>query len=46
MEPFLYEDAMRLSDLEIDITGAKAPKLLKFDPRKIGDGVIATETLA
>ena len=40
-----YEDAMRLSDLEIDITGAKGAKTVKFDPRKIGDGVIATETL-
>ena len=40
-----YEDAMRLSDLEIDITGVKGAKTVKFDPRKIGDGVIATETL-
>ena len=40
-----YEDAMRLSDLEIDITGTKGAKTVKFDPRKIGDGVIATETL-
>lgn len=40
-----YEDAMRLSDLEIDITGSKGAKTAKFDPRKIGDGVIATETL-
>ena len=40
-----YEDAMRLSDLEIDITGSKGAKTAKVDPRKIGDGVIATETL-
>lgn len=40
-----YEDAMRLSDLEIDITGSKGAKTAKFDPRKIGDGVVATETL-
>ena len=40
-----YEDAMRLSDLEIDITGSKGAKTAKFDPRKIGDGVIATDTL-
>lgn len=40
-----YEDAMRLSDLEIDITGSKGAKTAKFEPRKIGDGVIATETL-
>jgi len=40
-----YEDAMRLSDLEIDITGFKGAKSAKFDPRKIGNGVIATETL-
>ncbi|WP_065218769.1 MULTISPECIES: tetratricopeptide repeat protein [Butyricimonas] len=40
-----FEDAMRLSDLEIDITGSKGAKVVKFDPRKIGDGVIATEML-
>lgn len=40
-----YEDAMRLSDLEIDITGFKGELSRKFEPRKIGNGVIATETL-
>lgn len=40
-----FEDAMRLSDLEIDLTGAKGTKTVKFDARKIGDGVIATEML-
>ena len=40
-----FEDAMRLSDLEIDITGSKGAKVVKFEPRKIGDGVIATEML-
>ena len=40
-----FEDAMRLSDLEIDIIGSKGAKVVEFDPRKIGDGVIATEML-
>ncbi|MCR9010873.1 tetratricopeptide repeat protein [Gabonibacter chumensis] len=40
-----FEDAMRLSNLEIDILGSKGEASRKFEPRKIGDGVIATETL-
>lgn len=40
-----YADAMRLADLEIDITGSKGAKAVTFEPRKIGEGVIATETL-
>ena len=40
-----YDAAMRLSDLEIDITGSKGEKTATFAPRKIGQGVIATESL-
>ena len=40
-----YEDAMRLSDLQIDIVGKKGEKTLAFAPRTIGQGVIATETM-
>lgn len=40
-----YEDAMRLSNLEIDLVGFKGAKSLAFGPRKIGNGVIATAAL-
>lgn len=40
-----YEDAMRLSDLEIDILGKKGKKSAQFAPRKIAQGVLATESM-
>ncbi|MDR0544514.1 MAG: hypothetical protein LBG30_04105 [Odoribacteraceae bacterium] len=40
-----YEEAMRLSDLEIDLVGHKGSASLAFGPRKIGEGIIATATL-
>lgn len=40
-----YEDAMRMSELDIDITGFKGTKSVVFNPRKIGEGVVATATL-
>ena len=40
-----YEDAMRLSELDIDIVGFKGLSSLAFTPRQIGSGVIATSTL-
>ncbi|MDR1273599.1 MAG: hypothetical protein LBK12_03520 [Odoribacteraceae bacterium] len=40
-----YADAMRLSDLEIDIVGFKGLTSVAFNPAKIGTGVIATATL-
>jgi len=40
-----YENAMRISDLEIRLKGRKGDKSVDFDPIKIADGVIATATL-
>lgn len=40
-----YEEAMRISDLEIRITGSKGTKSKDFDPYKVADGVVATATL-
>lgn len=40
-----YADAMRLSDLDMDIVGFKGAATLRFNARKIGDGVLATATM-
>jgi len=40
-----YEQAMRISDLEIRMVGSKGEKSVEFDPYKIADGVVATATL-
>jgi Flp pilus assembly protein TadD len=40
-----YEDAMRLSTLDIDIVGFKGLKSLAFTPRQIANGVVATATM-
>ncbi|WP_372754555.1 tetratricopeptide repeat protein [Labilibaculum sp.] len=40
-----YEQAMRISDLEVRMVGSKGTKSQEFDPYKIADGVIATATL-
>ncbi|RUT78449.1 tetratricopeptide repeat protein [Ancylomarina longa] len=40
-----YENAMRISDLEVRMTASKGEKSVEFDPYKIADGVIATATL-
>ena len=40
-----YEKAMRISDLEIRMTGSKGENSVEFDPYKVADGVIATATL-
>ncbi len=40
-----YEDAMRISDLEVRMTAKKGDKSLDFDPVKIAQGVKATATL-
>ncbi|MFH2144151.1 MAG: hypothetical protein ABIJ97_17120 [Bacteroidota bacterium] len=37
-----YDEAMRVSELNINIKGKIKKKELEFDPIKIGDGVIAT----
>ncbi len=37
-----YDDAMRVSDLEIRITASKGSKSLDFEPIKVADGVLAT----
>jgi len=40
-----YEQAMRISDLEVRMVGSKGEKSVDFDPYKIADGVIATATM-
>lgn len=40
-----YDDAMRLSDLEVRITASQGNKSLDFEPIKVADGVIATSTM-
>ena len=40
-----YDEAMRVSDLEIRITASKGASSLDFDPIKVADGVVATSTL-
>ena len=40
-----FEDAMRLSDLQIRITASQGKKSLDFEPIKVADGVLATSTL-
>jgi Flp pilus assembly protein TadD len=40
-----YEQAMRISDLEVRMVGSKGEKSQEFDPYKVADGVIATATL-
>ena len=40
-----YEQAMRISDLEIRMVGSKGENSQEFDPYKVADGVIATATL-
>ncbi len=40
-----YENAMRISDLEIRLKGRKGDKSVDFEPMKIAGGVIATATL-
>lgn len=40
-----YEQAMRISDLEVRMVGSKGEKSVDFDPYKIADGVVATATL-
>lgn len=40
-----YEQAMRISDLEIRMVGSKGEKSVDFDPYKIADGVVATATM-
>lgn len=45
MSQIPYEDAMRLSELEVDIVGFKGMKSLAFTSRKIADGVVATATM-
>jgi Flp pilus assembly protein TadD len=40
-----YEEAMRISDLEVRMTASKGEKSVDFDPYKVADGVIATATL-
>jgi len=40
-----YNDAMRKSELYVNITASKGAQSLDFDPLKIADGVIATSTM-
>jgi Flp pilus assembly protein TadD len=40
-----FNDAMRKSELYVNITASKGAKSVDFDPIKIADGVIATSTL-
>jgi tetratricopeptide (TPR) repeat protein len=40
-----YDDAMRVSDLEIRITASQGSKSLDFEPIKVADGVLATSEL-
>lgn len=40
-----YEQAMRISDLEVRMVGSKGDKSQEFEPYKVADGVIATATL-
>jgi tetratricopeptide (TPR) repeat protein len=40
-----YEQAMRISDLEVRMTASKGEQAVEFDPYKIADGVIATATM-
>ncbi|WP_421920593.1 tetratricopeptide repeat protein [Marinifilum sp.] len=40
-----YEQAMRISDLEVRMTASKGEQSVEFDPYKIADGVVATATL-
>lgn len=40
-----YDDAMRVSDLEIRITASKGAKSLDFEPIKVADGVLATSEM-
>lgn len=40
-----YQEAMRISELEVRITASKADKSIDFDSYKIADGVVATATL-
>lgn len=40
-----YEDAMRVSELILKVTGSAKKKSVEFDPIKLADGVKATSTL-
>ena len=40
-----YQQAMRISDLEVRMVGSKGVKSQEFEPYKVADGVIATATL-
>lgn len=40
-----YEEAMRISDLEVRMTASKGEQSVEFDPYKIADGVVATATM-
>ena len=40
-----FDDAMRLSDLEIRITASQGSKSVDFEPIKVADGVLATSTM-
>ncbi|NOU61850.1 tetratricopeptide repeat protein [Marinifilum caeruleilacunae] len=40
-----YEQAMRISDLEVRMTASKGEQSVDFDPYKIADGVVATATM-
>ena len=40
-----FIEAMRLSDLMVNITASKGSKSVDFDPIKIADGVVATSTM-
>ncbi|PXX96210.1 hypothetical protein DF185_20750 [Marinifilum breve] len=40
-----YEQAMRISDLEVRMTASKGEQSVEFDPYKIADGVVATATM-
>ncbi|MDR1860981.1 MAG: hypothetical protein LBR06_08705 [Bacteroidales bacterium] len=41
-----YNPAMRISDLVLKVTATKGKKSVDFEPVKIGEGIIATATLA
>lgn len=40
-----YEDAMKVSELMLNVTASRGTQSLDFDPVKLADGVIATSTL-
>lgn len=40
-----YDEAMRVSDLEIRITASQGSKSLDFEPIKVADGVLATSEM-